>query len=81
MREFKTDSEFIDHVEDFFDHYSGLPEKFRTRLIALARRSVTASAALHRIGRPRARIAYCRDGHEEAVLIARSAISAVDVAK
>ena len=31
-------------------------------------------AALHRIGLPRAKIFYCRDGHEEAVLIARAAL-------
>lgn len=31
-------------------------------------------AALHRIGLPRAKIVYCRDGHEEAVLIARAAL-------
>ena len=31
-------------------------------------------AALHRIGLPRAKVFYCRDGHEEAVLIARAAL-------
>lgn len=31
-------------------------------------------AALHRIGLPLAQITYCRDGHEEAVLIARAAL-------
>jgi uncharacterized sporulation protein YeaH/YhbH (DUF444 family) len=30
--------------------------------------------ALHRIGLPLAQITYCRDGHEEAVLLARAAL-------
>ena len=31
-------------------------------------------AALRRIGQPGREIVYCRDGHEEAVLIARAAL-------
>ena len=31
--------------------------------------------ALHRIGLPLAQIVYCRDGHEEAVLLARAALA------
>lgn len=44
-------------------------------LLADARtESMRLRAALHRIGLPRAQIAYCRDGHEEAVLIARATL-------
>lgn len=40
----------------------------------LERENERLRAALHRIGLPRAKIFYCRDGHEEAVLIARAAL-------
>lgn len=41
--------------------------------LALRARIAELEAALLRIGQPGKKVIYCRDGHEEAVLLARAA--------
>ena len=50
-----------------------LPGELADALEAQTRRIAELEAALLRIGQPGKKVIYCRDGHEEAVLLARAA--------
>ena len=54
-------------VEDIAEQFSKDKAEYYRYILRL-------EAALLRIGQPRKQIVYCRDGHEEAVLLARAAI-------
>jgi hypothetical protein len=52
---------------------ANLLDRIRTALEAKDDRIAELEAGLLRIGQPGKQIVYCRDGHEEAVLLARAA--------
>ncbi len=56
------------------DHKPFTQEEYEAAVGALAEENARLRAALLRIGQPGKSICYCRDGHEESVLIARAAL-------
>lgn len=68
----------LDEAADEIDHLRAGNQKAALEYLGqigqLSDENTRLRAALHRIGLPRAKIVYCRDGHEEAVLIARAAL-------
>lgn len=62
----KDTNEMFHEVRDELNISLLVNDKLRARIAEL-------EAALMRIGQPGKQIVYCRDGHEEAVLLARAA--------
>ena len=60
------------------DHKPFTQEEYDAAVGALAEENARLRAALLRIGQPGKSICYCRDGHEESVLIARAALRTIE---